>query len=62
MLLLSRHHRHQQNLSDYPNIEDWFGRLEQRPAVQRVREIARKYTGVDSSVTQESRDILFRLS
>ncbi|MFT5112256.1 MAG: GST-like protein [Parasphingorhabdus sp.] len=57
-----RHHRHQQNLDDFPAIRSWFNLLEQRPAVQKVREIAAQQMGVNTDVDDDARAVLFKLS
>ena len=55
-----RHHRHNQNLDDFPNIKRWYNSIEARPAAQNTRKIARKYSGVSSDVSDETREVLFK--
>lgn len=54
-----RHHRHKQKLEDFPHLNDWYQRLEARPAVVKTREIARSYLGVSSNVSATARQQLF---
>jgi GST-like protein len=56
---IMRHERHHQKLSDFPNIERWFGLLESRAAIARTREIAGQYQGVSSNVSDDTRSVLF---
>ena len=54
-----RHERHRQNLADFPNVERWFELLEIRPAISRAREIAGRYAGVNSTIDDATRSVLF---
>ena len=48
----------QQNLGDFPNVKRWFETVENRPAVQKAYEIAKKLK-TEATITEESKKILF---
>ncbi|WP_069789387.1 glutathione binding-like protein (plasmid) [Cyanobacterium sp. IPPAS B-1200] len=47
----------QQDIKDFPHLEAWFGRMEEREAVIKAYEIAEQFK--QPTVTEESRNILF---
>ena len=52
------HERHGQSLDDFPNLKRWFVAIEQRPAVQRAYEVAKKIN-TKPTVNEDSKSILF---
>ena len=52
------HERHGQKLGDFPNLKRWFMAIEQRPAVQRAYDVAKKIN-TKPTVNEDSKSILF---
>lgn len=53
--------KQQQNLDDYPNLQQWFYRIQNRLATQRAYDAA-KNIKVDDVLTEEAKQILFNQS
>ena len=52
------HQRQQQNLEEFPNLQQWFERIAARAAVIRAYERAQPWTN-QPTITEESKKILF---
>ena len=52
------HQRQQQNLEQFPNLQQWFERMAARAAVIRAYERAQPWSN-QPTITEESKKILF---
>lgn len=56
---IKRHERQCQDLNKFPALKDWFERISQRPATERVYALNQQYQYISPSSDEQSRQVLF---